>query len=129
MKSYLLLIEINREAELSVGALGRVRFRKGTYIYVGSARRGMFKRLERHFSKNKRVFWHIDYLTAIFRPKIALLVSWDEPVLVDMLAERYEFIRGFGSSDDRKAPSHLFYSDEPLDSTLVKLVNLLWGSV
>jgi Uri superfamily endonuclease len=36
---------------------------EGLYLYVGSAKRGLEKRISRHLSKRKKRFWHIDYIT------------------------------------------------------------------
>ena len=45
-----------------VGKKGTFRFPRGYYIYTGSARSGLERRVERHLNKNKKHFWHIDYL-------------------------------------------------------------------
>lgn len=37
---------------------------EGVYLYVGSAKRGLEKRISRHLTKRKKRFWHIDYITA-----------------------------------------------------------------
>lgn len=38
-------------------------FRRGYYLYTGSAfgSGGLEKRLQRHLSKEKKLYWHIDY--------------------------------------------------------------------
>jgi Uri superfamily endonuclease len=59
---YVLVISVNRDTEIGVGALGKVNFQRGLYAYVGSAQNNLEKRLERHLRKAKRKFWHIDYL-------------------------------------------------------------------
>ncbi len=64
--SYLLLIRCKRDIKLSVGKLGKINFKKGYYVYVGSAPLNkLFKRVQRHFLKNKRKFWHIDFITSL----------------------------------------------------------------
>ena len=40
-----------------------ISMEKGLYLYVGSAKRGLEKRLARHVKKRKNRFWHIDYIT------------------------------------------------------------------
>ena len=124
MISYILFIEV-KDAEVLVGRLGRVRLVKGTYMYVGSARRGLFKRLERHFSKEKRVFWHIDRITILFKPCFAFITNIEERVLAQRLKNIFKYVEGFGSSDDPKAPSHLFYSPKDPLSTLRLLVDII----
>ena len=50
------------------GKLGRARLRKGYYLYTGSALgRGavsLERRIERHMKRQKRLRWHVDYLTS-----------------------------------------------------------------
>lgn len=59
---YVLLIEISKAIQEKTGRLGKIKFAKGTYAYVGSAQNNLEKRIARHKSRNKRIFWHIDYL-------------------------------------------------------------------
>jgi len=59
---YQLLIYLSKDTSIMVGKKGRSEFPKGYYIYTGSARNGLEKRIERHLGKNKKRFWHIDYL-------------------------------------------------------------------
>jgi Uri superfamily endonuclease len=62
--SYLLCLKIASPFSIPVGSLGIVDFQKGTYLYCGSARKYPGARLARHLKKNKKVHWHIDYLTS-----------------------------------------------------------------
>nr|WP_319377116.1 GIY-YIG nuclease family protein [uncultured Methanoregula sp.] len=99
-----------------VGALGEIAFRKGWYIYVGSALgTGGLARLERHIAlshnKDKRPKWHVDYLStdSRFVLRLAVHAVTEERLecrLADALAGAA--IPGFGSSDC-DCPSHLFY--------------------
>jgi len=59
---YLLLIEVGKEISVRIGALGKIKFTPGFYVYIGSAQNNLEKRVSRHLSKNKKKFWHIDYL-------------------------------------------------------------------
>ncbi|MEM2886066.1 MAG: GIY-YIG nuclease family protein, partial [Thermoproteota archaeon] len=63
---YTLLISVPSGLSLKVGKLGRVRLKKGIYIYTGSALGpgGLEKRLRRHLGRKKKRFWHVDYLLA-----------------------------------------------------------------
>src|SRR5271169_949617 len=38
---YLFALELARPRTLAIGSLGKIRFDKGWYVYVGSARRGL----------------------------------------------------------------------------------------
>jgi Uri superfamily endonuclease len=60
---YLLLLEVAAPVVVTVGRLGTYDFPAGRYVYVGSARRGLRARAERHLRREKPLRWHIDYLT------------------------------------------------------------------
>jgi len=87
-------------------------FRRGRYVYVGSAQNGVEKRIARHFTKNKRLWWHIDYLLSnpfvriekAFYKKAGKL---EECRIAWLLSRFEELIKGFGCSDC-KCKSHLF---------------------
>ena len=116
---YILLLGAKKGFYKSIGSLGRVRFEKGNYAYVGSARSALFPRIERHFKKKgKRVHWHIDYLTTSRNIVVreALYASVNSNVvecrLSSMLASLpySKAVRAFGSSDCiRGCKSHLYF--------------------
>jgi sugar fermentation stimulation protein A len=60
--SYIIVLRLPRRRTLSVGSLGDVAFRAGYYIYVGSAKKNLALRIQRHHRLRKNLFWHIDYL-------------------------------------------------------------------
>jgi len=62
---YRLWIDLRQGARLNVGRLGRYHLKKGTYVYVGSARRHLAARLARHRRSHKTLRWHVDYLLAL----------------------------------------------------------------
>jgi len=110
-EAYLLFIKLDRDISISVGSLGEILFKKGVYVYVGSGGRNIYKRVERHFKREKKLRWHIDYLTARYQPYKAWIIhgeDLDEERLASILIERYPYIKGFGATDSRH-PSHLFY--------------------
>ena len=123
--SYLLLLQVKNDIKVLVGSLGYVTFKKGYYIYVGSGGKNVLKRLERHFSKKKKIKWHIDYLTSNdnVQPLFSLVFTLDEKELAIMLSKQFKFIKNFGSTDDKKAPSHLFYIGNKLhEKELIDLI-------
>jgi len=79
--TYTILLACNRPFKLRIGKLGLVRLEKGYYFYTGSALgRGALsleQRVARHRRRNKRVKWHIDYLTV-----------HDEIVIVNVICTR-----------------------------------------
>jgi len=91
-----------------------VFFKKGDYIYIGSAKGCLEARLRRHLKKDKKNFWHIDYLLKDERTQISQI--W--MILKSIECETAEIFyrnpftetvrKGFGSSDC-KCETHLFY--------------------
>jgi len=126
---YLLALELARSRTLTVGALGSIRFERGWYVYVGSARRGLARRLARHERRRngKRLRWHIDFLRVAARATRAFpLHTWLD--LECRLAQDTKRISdgevlGFGCSDCA-CQSHLFrFPRDPLkDARFLALV-------
>ncbi len=115
MSSYVLIIRLSFPVELKIGALGEFDFPSAYYTYAGA---GGLSRIKRHFRKEKKLHWHIDYLTEAAKPVEAWLGSLPEIELVKTLEKILDpFIRGFGSSDTRKF-SHLFLG-KPLPNFLL----------
>jgi len=109
---YALIIQVNKNVDVPIGKLGTLNFPSGHYAYVGSAQKGIEKRVERHLRREKRVFWHVDYL--LQNPHSAILkVFWregdrhSECELASKIAAEGEAVTGFGSSDCH-CKSHLF---------------------
>lgn len=68
--TYILFLESGRGLDIDVGSLGRFRFPKGIYAYIGSAMGravNLENRIKRHEkmaeSKKGNRKWHIDYFT------------------------------------------------------------------
>jgi len=109
---YVLIIQVSNDAVVQVGALGKLLFKAGLYAYAGSAQNNLEKRVRRHLGKEKRKFWHIDYLLdydaakviAVFHKQAA---KTEECAIAKTIGERGEPIRGFGASDC-SCMSHLF---------------------
>jgi len=111
--SYLLVLCNERDQKIQIGALGERSFKKGYYVYVGSAMQGLSKRIKRHLSNQKITRWHLDYICPA-----KLKVDKVFPVnridrLEEKLAQRMmqissSSVPGFGSSDST-LDSHLFY--------------------
>ncbi len=58
---YCLVTHLNSNKEMKIGGLGELDFKRGYYCYIGSAMTNLEKRIERHYSKKKKRYWHIDY--------------------------------------------------------------------
>ncbi len=107
MDTYLLIIRIYDDMLMNIGALGEIIFHRGYYLYVGSAKKGLDKRVKRHLKHDKRLHWHIDYLTLHIKPIMVALTPFDECRVASLLNDAH-FIDKFGSSDCN-CRSHLFY--------------------
>ncbi|MDD3631950.1 MAG: GIY-YIG nuclease family protein [Atribacterota bacterium] len=104
--TYLLLIHVVHREHLLIGKLGWVNFTQGYYIYVGSAKRSIQKRLLRHLKGQKKKFWHIDYLlNSLPSARIANIWINREPcectISQEILQSGIGIVikKGFGSSD------------------------------
>ncbi len=125
--SYLILLRLSRGQTIEVGKLGSVRFRKGYYIYVGSAKKNLSQRMARHRRLRKTHFWHIDDLRAQAEWHTAIPIRTADDLECDLaeavkgLAE-WEIPR-FGASDCR-CSSHLYgMKEDPLQSS--RFISLL----
>jgi len=109
--TYMLIMKLPKTEKIKIGRLGIIKFNRGHYIYVGSAPsyKGYYTpRIERHFRKKKKLFWHIDYFlkkSKIIDVKYSCL---SECKTAQKLFKKYESIKGFGCSDC-SCRSHLFY--------------------
>ncbi|UCF45194.1 MAG: GIY-YIG nuclease family protein [Candidatus Bathyarchaeota archaeon] len=109
---YVLIIQIDKDVSMNVGALGKLTFEKGLYAYVGSAQVNLEQRIKRHFGKEKRLFWHIDYLLDDSLARIVKVLykqanRSEECEIAKAISERGEPAAGFGCSDC-SCKSHLF---------------------
>lgn len=110
--TYVLFLTVSRDSTIRAGSLGDLRIPAGEYCYVGSAMNGIDQRLERHLSKDKRMRWHIDYLT-MCSECISAFESYPDHIPECELAGMVEaagsvpVFKGFGCSDCR-CWTHLF---------------------
>ncbi len=110
-----MLIEISKDAKMTIGAKGKLSFDKGFYVYTGSAMKGLEARVARHKRKDKKLRWHIDYLlnhpsariieAKLFRSEDRQECSLNQQV-IGMSGSEIPVV-GFGSSDCRRCPAHL----------------------
>jgi len=119
--TYTLLIELPRETDLSVGALGDRVLPRGWYAYTGSALgSGGFSRVDRH----RRVaagdhdvrYWHVDYLLGHDAASLRDVVRAPDADVECAVAKELPDgpIAGFGASDCG-CEAHLAYaSEEPV---------------
>ncbi len=109
---YCLIIKVDENSIIKIGKkLGKIRFEKGYYVYVGSAMNSLTARIKRHLSNEKKIHWHIDYL--LKQAEITDVIynesnRKNECELSKCLAKRSDGIKGFGCSDCN-CESHLYY--------------------
>jgi sugar fermentation stimulation protein A len=111
--SYLLIVHLAEETPIQPGRLPASVFRRGYYVYVGSAMTRLSARLARHQRRSKNMHWHIDYLTAKATSILPLPIR-SSVRLECRIAEALASIMppgpaGFGSSDCG-CDTHLFRS-------------------
>ncbi|MBS7615125.1 GIY-YIG nuclease family protein [Candidatus Bathyarchaeota archaeon] len=119
---YVLLIYVKANTEILVGKLGVKNFKKGYYVYTGSALgKGALSlggRIRRHIRRQKTVKWHIDYLLSDENASVkAVMTSISEQKMECRINKRLkEVFHGqtpimkFGASDCKEnCYSHLLY--------------------
>jgi len=108
-RTYILEIWLERGETIRIGKLGRFHFPRGSYLYVGSARRNLRQRIERHLREEKKRFWHIDYLLPYGSINSVWTGEAEEEDVAAILEQRLKIpVRGFGSSDTKRNKAHLF---------------------
>jgi len=120
--TYCLLINLNQNQTLKIGKKGEIQFKKGFYIYVGSALNSLEGRIKRHLRLNKKMHWHVDYLLDSPNTQVTEVFYSDDGVkheceLAAQIAPKGEEIKGFGCSDCN-CPAHLFYFQNESQATL-----------
>ncbi len=122
--TYAIVCENAASVVLRVGQLGRFALDRGRYLYVGSAHGpgGIRARVTRHLRQEKRLHWHIDYLTAMLPVVYIVAVPGRNPMecaWVGRLAALPDVsvpIRRFGSGDCREGcPAHLLRLPDEFD--------------
>jgi endonuclease-3 len=137
---YTLILFVSKEVTVTIGSLGRQGFPRGYYSYTGSAlgkgSSNLKHRISRHLRKEKRQFWHIDYLLsdenvsieAVIAAKTNKNIECNLNSYLKSLSGAEITINRFGASDCKKnCKSHLLYfpGTKNPDSLIQKLVEYL----
>ena len=109
---YVLIIRLDSDASIKVGAVGQKTFQKGRYAYVGSAQKNLEQRVKRHLRRKKCKFWHIDYLLGSDSAEVINVLfkqgsKAEECRVAGEISKKGEAVSGFGCSDCN-CKSHLF---------------------
>jgi Uri superfamily endonuclease len=132
---YVLILALDSDRWITVGRLGRLRFSRGTYAYVGSAfgPGGLAARLGHHLKISAKPHWHID----AFRRQTDIVEVWYsegrrcEHLWARVAAELPEAatpIAGFGSSDCRCRSHLIFFRRRPRIAQFARHLKLHTGS-
>jgi sugar fermentation stimulation protein A len=120
--SYIIMLHIAADVDVAVGSLGTIRFAPGYYLYVGTAKRALTKRIDRHLRKKKLFHWHIDYLRHYADSCVAIPIRSSEPLEHELAAALQGiadgFIPAFGSSDCDCTSHLLRFTANPVQSPL-----------
>ena len=135
--AYCMICELEDDCCIRVGSLGKTKFRRGVYVYVGSAQRGIEQRVGRHRSDKKKRKWHIDYFLDEAEVKAVIAVPSEDKETECRLSKSVHAIAGastplsgFGSSDCGCGSHLVYFGDEDLESvseTVVYHLSMLGG--
>ena len=112
---------MKKSEKLNIGHLPyKYKFKKGYYVYIGSAMNSLVARINRHLSDDKKLHWHIDYLLKNESSEIRdiLFNVSDKKIecnLASTIAEDGEEVPKFGCSDCN-CNSHLIYFKRKRDA-------------
>ncbi len=124
--SYFLVIRLAGDRNVRTKAR-EFPLRAGYYVYVGSAMNSLEKRVARHFSKEKKLHWHIDYLLREAELLRAYLIPSEERLEERLSLEVSRFgepVEGFGAGDVKVSTNLYRFGKEP-DAVLVGILDRL----
>jgi Uri superfamily endonuclease len=118
--AYAVIYYVSHACDIKISMLGTFNFKRGYYVYSGSAKKNLLQRVERHLRKdNKKIKWHIDYFIndpAVRVKDYFLYPEGNECKVNNNFKEKggIVVVKGFGSSDCKnKCGSHfLFLGDK-----------------
>jgi len=114
--SYCLIIYVEKDCKIKIGAKGFMNFPEGYYVYVGSALSNLTKRIERHLSSDKKKHWHMDYFSLNKNVDIKQVIYTFSTKKIECEMSNHinkntnKYIEDFGCSDCN-CMSHLYYFD------------------
>lgn len=120
---YILEIELKQTLILKHKKFNETKLVSGFYYYVGSAQKNLLSRIKRHYKKDKKLHWHIDYLTSRREAEIKnayIIKNLNknyECKLTSELEKKFKLnfpIIGFGNSDCTRCKSHLLFSEKKI---------------
>jgi len=118
--SYFLILKLEKDAHIEIGGIGNIFFKSGYYAYVGSGKKFLSRRVERHKRVRKKLFWHIDYFRTHCEYVTSFIIRTSQDIECLLSEELKKIsnwqIQNFGCSDC-KCNSHLYgFSENPLSN-------------
>ena len=116
---YHLLIFLRSGRQIEIGRLGCYWFPRGYYVYTGRAKKGLRKRLDRHWRHDKKRRWHIDFLlyhAQLIGEKKCLTRAERECLLNGRILRRSNaqvIVKKFGASDCLCITHLAYFSHRP----------------
>lgn len=115
---YMIVLHLEEDRDIPTGSLGTLHYRKGYYVYAGSAKRNLDQRMAHHRALRKKKHWHMDYLRQECSFLAALPIRTKEDLehrLAGRLSDIADWsVKGFGCTDCH-CDSHLFgFEENPL---------------
>jgi Uri superfamily endonuclease len=108
--AYILVLDLPGDLSVMIGKRGIYHFKKGYYVYVGSALNSLDQRIQRHLRRHKKIHWHIDYFlqfAEIVRIFYKINTQREECRIANAFKKEFKGIPNFGCSDC-SCSSHLF---------------------
>jgi Uri superfamily endonuclease len=131
--AYFLVIYLPKESEITTKGR-RFCLRGGYYVYVGSAMNSLEKRVARHFRRDKKLHWHIDFLLKEGELLRAYMIPSEERLEESLSVEVSKYgepVKDFGAGDVR-VETNLYRFDEEPDVILIGILRglgLKWKRV
>lgn len=115
---YIMVLKLPESKDIEIGSKGIMHFPQGYYLYVGSAKANLSKRIERHKRKRKKMHWHLDYFRGHCEVVAAIPVRTSADLECPLAQAIHSIadwqVEGFGSSDCT-CSAHLFgMKDNPI---------------
>ena len=113
--SYSIIYFLEKKIKIFIPKFGSKDFTPGFYVYSGSGKKNLLKRVERHLRKEKKLKWHIDYFSSqkVVTPKEIFLFKEKNECENNLFFKKIGgviVIPGFGSSDCKdKCGTHFLY--------------------
>lgn len=125
--SYILCGFMSKDKTVKIAAMGSINFKRGYYLYTGSAMNSLSSRLKRHMRRHKTLRWHIDYLIPHLKGLRYIPIRSSESLecVLSMELKRISdgYIPDFGSSDCY-CQSHLYWmKDNPFQDE--RFINII----